>query len=91
MLFNIFTMIFGAVSLIAFFLYTIDKIKAKLDAWRIPEKVLITLSLAGGAVGGYLAMLLFRHKTRHWYFHLVNIVGLVWQLGLLLFFMIKGM
>ena len=90
MLFNIFTMIFGAVSLIAFFLYTIDKIKAKLDAWRIPEKVLISFSLLGGAVGGYLAMLLFRHKTRHWYFHAINIASLVWQLGLLLFFLIKG-
>ena len=90
MLFNIFTMIFGAISLIAFFLYLIDKIKAKLDAWRTPEKVLLSFSLLGGAVGGFLAMLLFRHKTRHWYFILLNAVGLVWQLGLLLVFFIMG-
>ena len=90
MLFNIFTMIFGAVSLITFFLYAIDKLKAKLGAWRISEKALLAGSLFGGAVGGYLAMLLFRHKTRHWYFTAINIAGLVWQLGLLIFFLIKG-
>jgi uncharacterized membrane protein YsdA (DUF1294 family) len=91
MLFNVFTMVFGAISLIAFLLYATDKIKAKLGAWRIPEKALLASSLFGGAVGGYLAMLLFRHKTRHWYFTAINIVGLVWQMGLLLFFLIKGM
>jgi len=83
-------MVFGGVSLVAFVLYVLDKIKAKLGAWRIPEKILLSFSLLGGAVGGYLAMLLFRHKTRHWYFHAVNIVGLVYQLGLLIFFLIRG-
>ena len=28
-------------------------------------------------------MVLFRHKTRHWYFWAVNFVGLAWQLAVL--------
>ena len=71
------------VSLVTFFVYVIDKEKAKRGAWRIPEKVLLTLSLIGGAAGGYLAMNTVRHKTRKWYFHAINVIGLAWQLALL--------
>jgi uncharacterized membrane protein YsdA (DUF1294 family) len=35
---------------------------------RIPEARLLALGLAGGAVGGILAMAAIRHKTRKWYF-----------------------
>ena len=38
--------VFGVISLITFFAYGIDKLKAKLGAWRIPEKTLICLSLS---------------------------------------------
>ena len=55
-------------SVIAFFAYCIDKTKAKKGAWRTPEKVLLGLSFFGGAIGGYAAMFVFRHKTKHWYF-----------------------
>ncbi|MBR2650402.1 MAG: DUF1294 domain-containing protein, partial [Clostridia bacterium] len=58
---------FGAISLITLILYGVDKLKAKLGAWRIPEKVLLGFSFFGGGLGGVIAMLLFRHKTRHWY------------------------
>ena len=75
----------AAISLIAFILYGADKSKAKRGAWRIPEKVLLGFSLLGGAVGGLLGMLLFRHKTKHWYFWCVNFIGLAWQIGLLIF------
>lgn len=90
MFFTGFLMGFGVISLITFFLYAIDKLKAKLDAWRIPERVLLGFSLLGGGVGGYLAMLLFRHKTRHWYFTLINITGILIQVGVLVLFYIKG-
>ena len=48
---------------------------------RIPEKTLLMLSFFGGALGGSLAMSLFRHKTKHWYFVAINAVGLLWQVG----------
>ena len=72
---------FGAMSLLTFFLYGIDKLKAKLNAWRIPEKVLLRFSLLGGGFGGALAMLLFRHKTNHWSFVFGNVLGVIIQIG----------
>ena len=41
-----------------------DKLFAKLDSWRVPEKVLLLLALLGGSIGALLAMQIFRHKTR---------------------------
>ena len=73
------------ISLLTFFVYAIDKKKAKKQAWRIPEKVLLGLSFFGGAMGGYLAMNVVRHKTKKWYFHLINLLGLVWQVVLLVY------
>lgn len=71
--------VLAALSLITLILYGMDKARAKRGAWRIPEKVLLGFSFFGGSVGGLLGMVLFRHKTRHWYFWLVNILGLLWQ------------
>lgn len=70
-------------SLITFFSYVVDKGKAKRGAWRIPEKILLTLSFIGGAIGGYGAMHLVRHKTKKWYFHAVNLLGVIWQVSVL--------
>ena len=83
--------VFGAISAITLLLYMIDKIKAKLGAWRIPEKTLLLLSFLGGGVGGALGMFLFRHKIRHWYFVLINTLGVLLQAGTLyyLYFVLK--
>ena len=78
---EIIVIIFGILSVITFFMYGIDKFKAQRGKWRISEKALLVSSFIGGAVGGFLAMQLFRHKTKHWYFNVVNILGLVWQIG----------
>ncbi|MCQ2452051.1 MAG: DUF1294 domain-containing protein [Oscillospiraceae bacterium] len=71
-------------SLIAFILYGSDKRKAKTGAWRTKESVLLGVGLIGGAAGALLGMKAFRHKTKHWYFWVVNTLGLVLQLALLL-------
>lgn len=76
--------VFAIISLITFILYGVDKRRAKRGKWRIPERVLIGFSLLGGGVGGWLGMKLFRHKTRHWYFHLINILGTALQVAALL-------
>ncbi|MBQ1270242.1 MAG: DUF1294 domain-containing protein [Clostridia bacterium] len=55
----------AAVNLIAFALCGIDKLKAKRDRWRIPEKTLFLSAIVGGSVGFMLGMKLFRHKTKH--------------------------
>ena len=74
--------VLAIVGLINFCLYAADKSKAKRGEWRIPEKVLLGFSFFGGGIGGYLAMFVCHHKTKHWYFHAVNILGLLWQLAL---------
>ena len=80
---QILVIIFGILSVITFFMYGVDKFKAQRGKWRISEKALLVSSFIGGSVGGFLAMQLFRHKTKHWYFNVVNILGLVWQIGLI--------
>lgn len=53
------------INIIAFITYGIDKFKAQHNRWRIPESTLILLAALGGSVGAFLAMQLFRHKTKH--------------------------
>ena len=77
---------YAIVSVVAFFAYGIDKRKAKRKRWRTPEAVLLGLGFFGGAVGALVGMNLFRHKTRHWYFWAVNLMGLALQVGLIYWF-----
>ena len=42
----------------------LDKRKAKKHSFRIPEKVLLTLSFLGGSLGTLIAMHCFHHKTQ---------------------------
>lgn len=44
--------------------YGNDKHRARKNRWRISEKTLIILALAGGSAGAWLGMQLFRHKTQ---------------------------
>lgn len=71
----------AAVSLVAFFAYGLDKRKAKRGSWRTKESVLLGLGFFGGAIGALLGMKVYRHKTKHWYFWVVNVLGLSWQIG----------
>ncbi|HQJ32570.1 MAG TPA: DUF1294 domain-containing protein [Anaerolineaceae bacterium] len=66
---------------INFLLFGYDKFQAKRNGWRIPERVLLGLTILGGGVGGLAGMLVFRHKTRKNVFWLAAIVGI----GLLIY------
>ena len=41
----------------------IDKRRATNSEWRISEKELFIYGIVGGAIGGFCAMWVFRHKT----------------------------
>ena len=84
MAFKIFAIFLIVTSVVTFAVYAVDKRKAKKGAWRIPEKVLLFLSFFGGGVGGYTAMFLTEHKTRKLRFHVVNLLGIAWQLAVLI-------
>ncbi len=79
-----FCAVVAVMSVIAFILYALDKSKAKKGAWRIPEAALLGWGFFGGAIGALVAMNTFRHKTKHWYFWAVNILGLIWQVALVI-------
>ncbi|MBE5760253.1 MAG: DUF1294 domain-containing protein [Clostridiales bacterium] len=51
-------------SIIGFLLMGMDKLFAKKDMYRIPERTLILFAILGAAIGSFMGMLLFRHKTR---------------------------
>ena len=52
------------INLITFIVFAIDKICAIKKKWRYKEVSLLGLCLVGGAIGGFLAMYLFRHKNK---------------------------
>ncbi len=85
MYFLIALVIFTVGSFAAFMLYGADKKRAKGGAWRISEKVLLLTGFLCGAPGALLAMRAFRHKTKHIYFYLINLTGLVWQITVLVY------
>ena len=54
-----------AVNIATFFLYGIDKYKAKKNQRRISEATLLTMAAIGGSIGAWAGMQLWHHKTMH--------------------------
>ena len=55
----------ATINLVAFFMYGIDKWKAKRSKWRISETALLMLAVMGGSIGAWLGMKTWHHKTLH--------------------------
>ena len=54
----------AAINLFGFLLFAIDKWKSVHDMWRIPERQLLLIALAGGSPALLLGRRVLRHKTR---------------------------
>jgi uncharacterized membrane protein YsdA (DUF1294 family) len=69
---QILTAIFAAINIIAFLVMAHDKHKAARghNAERAPEGFMFFMATLFGSIGVYLGMVLFRHKTRKWYFQI---------------------
>ena len=52
------------INALAFGLFAFDKRRAETHAWRIPERVLLRVAMAGGTPGAMAGQQLLRHKTR---------------------------
>ena len=75
-----------AINVVTFFVYGIDKHKAKHHKWRIPENVLLFLAFIGGSIGAWLGMIYFHHKTNHANFKALVPIFMIMQLGLAIWF-----
>lgn len=53
-----------AINMTGFVMMWYDKALAKAGKYRIPESRLLLVALAGGSVGVYVGMHLFKHKTK---------------------------
>ena len=76
--------IWAAINVIVFVLYGVDKRRAIRGAWRIPERTLLTGTWLLGGVGAWLAMRIFRHKTKHIAFQVSAPIGAILSLLLML-------
>ena len=55
----------AVINVVTFFMYGVDKWKAKKSKWRIRETTLLTLAVLGGSIGALLGMKAWHHKTQH--------------------------
>ena len=58
------------INIVTFFVYGIDKWKARKAMWRVKEASLLMLAVLGGSIGAWLGMKVWHHKTQHkkfWY------------------------
>ena len=53
------------INVVTFFMFGIDKWKAKHAKWRIPEATLLGMTMIGGSIGAWLGMRIWHHKTLH--------------------------
>ena len=73
------------INVATFFVYGIDKWKAKQSMWRVRETALISLAILGGSIGAWLGMRAWHHKTRHKKFRygipliiIIQVAAVVW-------------
>ena len=73
------------INLIAFILFGIDKIWAIRNELRIRVSVLLWIARLGGAIGSWLGIKLFRHKTKHTKFRIVvPLWTIIWIVAIVL-------
>lgn len=84
---------FALVSLSTIITTVADKILAKKNSRRVPEKVLFVLAFLGGSVAEFVTMKIIRHKTLHKRFMLglPAIIIIQFAAAVLILLKIKGL
>ena len=77
------------INIVTFFLYGIDKWKAKRSKWRVSEATLIWLAILGGSIGALLGMKTWHHKTQHKKFKYGIPLILLTQIALIIYLLCK--
>lgn len=84
---NSISIYFLGVNIFTLTIYCLDKILSKTKAMRISENTLLLFCFIGGGVGGFLAMQIVRHKTKHKKFLILVPVSIAFNLALLYAFL----
>lgn len=79
----------GALSISTLGVYGYDKAQAQGDGPRVPEFVLHLLGALGGTPGAFIAMRLFRHKTKKPRFQAIFWLIVAAQLGVVVWWLIR--
>lgn len=80
---KIFIIYLLVINIVTFIFYGVDKFKSKHGFWRIRERTLLIMGIIGGGFGGYLAMIIFRHKTLKSKFYIANFFGIFFVIYIL--------
>ena len=78
-----------AINIATFFLYGIDKYKAKKGRWRISEATLLLMAVIGGSIGAWGGMRIWHHKTMHKMFKYGIPVIIIFQVALAVYLLIN--
>ena len=78
----------AVINVVTFFMYGIDKWKAKKSKWRIREAALLGLAVLGGSIGVWLGTQVWHHKTQHKKFKYGVPAIIIVQLALIVYFII---
>ena len=78
----------AVINVVTFFMYGIDKWKAKKSKWRIRAAALLGLAVLGGSIGAWLGMQVWHHKTQHKKFKYGVPAIIIVQLALIVYFII---
>lgn len=84
----VFLMIDVILSLLTFCLYRQDKVAALQNRWRIRESTLHFWAFLGGWPGALLARYIFRHKTKKKHFVLLFWLGVLLNVGVLIYLIV---
>ena len=77
----------AVINVVTFFMYGIDKWKAKKSKWRILEATLLMMAVLGGSIGAWLGMKVWHQKTLHKKFRYGVPIIIIVQLALIGYFL----
>ena len=75
---------FISINIVSFGMMFFDKKSAIKKKYRVPESLLLCLSLFGGCFGMFFGMYLFHHKTKKLKFKLVHLFCIMWVVGFII-------
>lgn len=84
-IYNLLELILLMLNVVAFVLFGYDKLLANKHLRRIPESVLLSVSMLGGSIGSVLGMLIFRHKIAKKSFIVKISIIIVLQIAILFY------